>query len=51
MQQNPILSTEISPELIPVKQGETPQSTEAQIGPYALQDFTPFYTLRYGFVP
>ncbi len=46
-----ILSTEISPELIPAGEGETPQSTEAKIGPYALQDFTLFYTLRYGFPP
>ena len=46
-----ILATEISPELIPVSEGETPQSTEAKIGPYALQDFTLFYTLRYGFPP
>ena len=46
-----ILSTEISPELIPAAAGEAPQSTEAKIGPYALQDFTLFYTLRYGFPP
>jgi NAD+ synthase (glutamine-hydrolysing) len=46
-----ILSTEISPELIPAAEGETPQSTEAKIGPYALQDFTLFYILRYGFLP
>ncbi|HVC61531.1 MAG TPA: NAD(+) synthase [Acetobacteraceae bacterium] len=46
-----ILATEISPELIPTAEGEAPQSTEAQIGPYALQDFTLFYTLRYGFLP
>jgi NAD+ synthase (glutamine-hydrolysing) len=46
-----IVSTEISPELVPVAPGETPQSTETQIGPYALQDFTLFYTLRYGFLP
>ena len=32
-------------------EGETPQSTEAKIGPYALQDFTLFYILRYGFPP
>src|SRR3979490_1903300 len=38
-----ILATEISPELIPAGVGETPQSTEAQIGPYALQDYTLFY--------
>lgn len=46
-----ILSTEISPELVPVAAGEIPQSTEAKIGPYALQDFTLFHVLRYGFVP
>jgi NAD+ synthase (glutamine-hydrolysing) len=46
-----ILGTEISPELIPVKDGETPQSTEASIGPYELQDFTLFYVLRFGFRP
>ena len=46
-----ILGTEISPELIPVKEGEAPQSTEKAIGPYELQDFNLFYTLRFGFRP
>ena len=46
-----ILATEISPELIPAADGEKPQSTEAKVGPYALQDFNLFYTLRYGFRP
>ena len=46
-----ILSAEISPELIPVIEGEAPQSTEKSIGPYELQDFNLFYTLRYGFRP
>jgi NAD+ synthase (glutamine-hydrolysing) len=46
-----ILATEITPELVPTKEGETPQSTEASIGPYALQDFNLYYTLRHGFVP
>ncbi len=46
-----ILNTEISPELIPVKAGEVPQSTEKSIGPYELQDFNLFYTLRFGFRP
>ena len=46
-----ILGTEISPELVPVAPGETPQSTEAKVGPYELQDFNLFYTLRYGFRP
>ena len=31
--------------------GETPQSTEAKVGPYELQDFNLYYTLRYGFRP
>ncbi|HEU4546954.1 MAG TPA: NAD(+) synthase, partial [Microlunatus sp.] len=46
-----ILNTEISPELIPVKSGEVPQSTEKSVGPYELQDFNLFYTLRFGFRP
>jgi NAD+ synthase (glutamine-hydrolysing) len=43
-----ILGTEISPELVP---GEELQSTESQIGPYALHDFTLFHVLRYGMRP
>jgi NAD+ synthase (glutamine-hydrolysing) len=46
-----ILGTEISPELIPAKEGEPLQSSEAKVGPYALQDFTLFHVLRYGFRP
>ncbi len=46
-----ILATEITPELIPTKEGETPQSTEAFIGPYALQDFNLYHMVRHGFVP
>jgi NAD+ synthase (glutamine-hydrolysing) len=46
-----ILDQEISPELVPVEEGERPQSTEDAIGPYALQDFTLFHVLRYGFPP
>ena len=46
-----ILHTEISPELVPYEPSQRPQSTEGTIGPYALQDFTLFYTLRYGFLP
>ena len=48
---NAVLSAEISPELVPPEAGATPQSTEAAIGPYELQDFNLFYTLRYGFRP
>ena len=33
------------------KRGESPQSTEKSIGPYELQDFNLFYTLRFGFRP
>ena len=43
-----ILDTEISPELVP---GEVLQSTESKVGPYALQDFNLFYTLRFGMRP
>jgi NAD+ synthase (glutamine-hydrolysing) len=46
-----ILAAEISPELVPVDEGQNPQSTEAAIGPYALQDFNLYYTLRFGFRP
>ncbi|MFL6674319.1 MAG: NAD(+) synthase [Massilia sp.] len=49
-----ILDTEISPELVPGKPGDAgkpAQITESVIGPYELQDFTLYYTLRYGFTP
>ncbi|WP_427384144.1 NAD(+) synthase [Janibacter sp. G56] len=43
-----ILDQEISPELVPTKEGEPIQSTEASVGPYPLQDFTLFHVLRRG---
>ncbi len=46
-----ILDTEISPELVPAAEGQGPQSTEDRIGPFALQDFTLFHTLRHGRTP
>ncbi|MBP7002703.1 NAD(+) synthase [Amaricoccus sp.] len=46
-----ILGTEISPELIPVAEGEPIQSTEAKIGPYELHDFFLYHILRYGQAP
>jgi len=47
-----VLTTEISPELIPGRNGEQPgQLTESIIGPYALQDFHLYYTLRFGYAP
>jgi NAD+ synthase (glutamine-hydrolysing) len=48
-----VLDTEISPELVPgdAADGKPAQITENVIGPYELQDFTLYYTLRYGFAP
>jgi NAD+ synthase (glutamine-hydrolysing) len=46
-----IVAQEITPELIPTKDGEVAQATEATVGPYALQDFTLYYVLRHGFRP
>jgi NAD+ synthase (glutamine-hydrolysing) len=41
-----VLDTEISPELVPGK-----QSSESTVGPYELQDFHLYYTLRFGYAP
>ena len=46
-----ILDTEISPELVPAEAGGAIQSTQARIGPYALQDFTLWHVLRRGSRP
>ncbi|RZL93401.1 MAG: NAD(+) synthase [Variovorax sp.] len=49
-----ILATEVSPELVPTddEAAEQPgQKTEDFVGPYELQDFHLYYTLRYGFRP
>jgi len=46
-----IVGAEISPELVPAGEDGVTQSTEAKVGPYALQDFTLFYILRYGLRP
>ncbi len=43
-----VLDTEITPELVP---GDNVQSSQAKVGPYALQDFSLFQVLRYGFRP
>lgn len=45
-----IVETEISPELVPAKDGRI-QSTEETVGPYALNDFFLFYISRYGLKP
>jgi NAD+ synthase (glutamine-hydrolysing) len=46
-----VLDTEITPELIPSGEEEELQSSEAKVGPFALQDFSLFHVLRYGFRP
>lgn len=53
-----ILDTEVSPELVPNDAGaagdaaqQPGQRTEDFVGPYELQDFHLYYTLRYGFAP
>jgi NAD+ synthase (glutamine-hydrolysing) len=47
-----ILDTDISPELVPGDSGQQPeQKTEGVVGPYELQDFNLYYTLRFGFAP
>ncbi|MEZ0053585.1 NAD+ synthase (glutamine-hydrolyzing) [Mycobacterium sp. MAA66] len=43
-----VLDTEITPELVP---GDNVQSSQAKVGPYALQDFSLYQVLRYGFRP
>ncbi|GAB3441695.1 NAD(+) synthase [Phycicoccus ginsengisoli] len=46
-----IVDQEISPELVPVAEGEAMQSTEDAVGPYALNDFTLYHVLRWGYRP
>ena len=46
-----IVEQEITPELIPTREDQLPQSTEASVGPYSLQDFTLFHVLRRGAQP
>jgi NAD+ synthase (glutamine-hydrolysing) len=47
-----VLETEISPELVPGEENGHPgQRTEDFIGPYELQDFHLYYTLRFGYLP
>jgi NAD+ synthase (glutamine-hydrolysing) len=46
-----IVSTTISPELLPTKNGKIAQSTEDTLGPYELHDFFMFHFLRNGFGP
>ncbi len=46
-----VLNTPVSPELLPLDEGEISQQTEQIVGPYELHDFFLFYLLRYGFRP
>ena len=47
-----VLDTEISPELIPSDDPDKPgQGSETVVGPYELQDFFLYYTLRFGYRP
>lgn len=46
-----VVDTEISPELVPSGEEEELQSSEDKVGPYALQDFSLFHVLRFGFRP
>src|SRR5699024_9672054 len=40
-----VLDTEITPELIPAREGEEVQTTEGSIGPYSLHDFFLYHLL------
>jgi NAD+ synthase (glutamine-hydrolysing) len=48
-----ILDTKMSPELVPGEgnDSEPSQDTEAVIGPYELQDFHLYHTIRFGYLP
>lgn len=46
-----ILDTPVSPELLPVINGEMSQITEDFVGPYELHDFFLYYILRFGYEP
>lgn len=47
-----VLETRITPELVPGESATQPaQSAEVLVGPYELQDFYLYYTLRFGYAP
>ena len=46
-----IVEQEITPELIPTREDELPQSTETSVGPYNLQDFSLFHVISRGARP
>jgi NAD+ synthase (glutamine-hydrolysing) len=48
-----VLNTEISPELVPSggPDGDELQGSEKVVGPYEIQDFFLYYTVRFGYTP
>ena len=46
-----VLDTPVSPELLPPKDGDIAQKTEALVGPYELHDFFLYFMLRFGYEP
>jgi NAD+ synthase (glutamine-hydrolysing) len=46
-----ILATPITPELLPLKEGELQQETEVTVGPYELHDFFLFHLVRHQATP
>lgn len=46
-----IADTPITPELLPLQDGQLAQKTEEVVGPYELHDFFLFHTVRYGSGP
>ncbi|MCX6145953.1 MAG: NAD(+) synthase [Candidatus Kapabacteria bacterium] len=46
-----VCNTPISPELLPLDNGQNLQITEEKIGPYILHDFFLYYILRHSFTP
>jgi NAD+ synthase (glutamine-hydrolysing) len=46
-----VVNTPVSPELLPLENGENKQHTESIVGPYELHDFFLYYTVKYGYAP
>ncbi|ADV46170.1 NAD(+) synthase [Nitratifractor salsuginis] len=46
-----ILSTPVSPELLPAEEGQIAQKTEEIVGPYELHDFFLYHFIKYGAEP
>jgi len=46
-----VVNTPVSPELLPVENGENKQHTENIVGPYELHDFFLYYIVKYGYSP